>query len=102
MDASEHDERVQLERDPVTHIARLTIANPERRNAYDPPMRRAMRAHLAELAADDDIKVLILRGANGVFSTGADMNNAYAWYGPDGDRRPNHTIPPATPSETIR
>ena len=34
-------------------------------------MRRAMGAYLEELATDDDIKVVILRGANGVFSTGA-------------------------------
>ena len=40
--------------------------------------------------ADDDIKVLVLRGAEGVFSTGADMNNAYNWYGPgDSKRRPS-------------
>ena len=30
---------------------------------------------------------MILRGADGVFSTGADMNNAYTWYGPDDSKR---------------
>ena len=59
---------------PQAHVARITIDNPERRNAYDPAMRRRWRAYLEELAADDDIKVVILRGADGVFSTGADMN----------------------------
>jgi enoyl-CoA hydratase/carnithine racemase len=44
-------------------------------------MRRQLGAHLEELAYDDDTKVVILRGEGGVFSTGADMNNAYAWYG---------------------
>ena len=89
-DTTESDPRVNLERDPETHVARLTIDNPERRNAYDPPMRRAMRAHLDELAADDDIKVVVLRGASGVFSTGADMANSYAWYGDDpSGRRPS-------------
>ena len=39
--------------------------------------------YLDELAIDDDIKVVILRGAGGVFSTGADMANSYAWYGND-------------------
>ncbi|MEX1006608.1 MAG: enoyl-CoA hydratase/isomerase family protein [Acidimicrobiia bacterium] len=82
--------RVRLERDPVAHVARLTIDNPDRRNAYDPVMRRAMGEHLEELAADDDIKVVILRGANGVFSTGADMSNSYSWYGSDdAGRRPS-------------
>lgn len=75
------DERVRLERDDSTGIARLTIDNPERKNAYDPAMRLQLRAFLDELAYDDDVKVVLLRGADGVFSTGADMNNAYAWYG---------------------
>ena len=89
-ETSELDPRVRCERDPETHIARLTIDNPDRRNAYDPPMRRAMRTHLDEIATDDDIKVVILRGTDGVFSTGADMANSYAWYGNDpNNRRPS-------------
>jgi enoyl-CoA hydratase/carnithine racemase len=40
-----------------------------------------MGAHLDDFADDDDIKVVLLRGEGGVFSTGADMGNAYAWYG---------------------
>jgi len=91
---SERDPRVLLDRDPESHVARITIDNPTRKNAYDPPMRRQMRADLDELAKDDDIKVVILRGAEGVFSTGADMANAYAWYdskGAEGEkpRRPS-------------
>jgi enoyl-CoA hydratase/carnithine racemase len=31
--------------------------------------------------------VVLLRGADGVFSTGADMNNAYGWYGEQGEDR---------------
>ena len=73
--------RVLVERDDGTGIARLTLDNPERKNAYDPPMRRQLGAHLDDLAYDDAIKVVVLRGSGGIFSTGADMNNAYAWYG---------------------
>jgi enoyl-CoA hydratase/carnithine racemase len=72
---------VRVERDDATGIARITLDNPERKNAYDPEMRRALATHLDELADDDGIKVVVLRGEGGVFSTGADMNNAYAWYG---------------------
>jgi enoyl-CoA hydratase len=50
-------------------------------------MRRQLGTFLEELAFDDDTKVVLLRGEGGVFSTGADMNNAYAWYG-DGAKRP--------------
>jgi enoyl-CoA hydratase len=82
-------ERVHLEKDHATHVARLTIDNPARRNTYDPPMRRRMSELLDDVAADDDIKVLLLRGAEGVFSTGADMNNAYSWYDKGETRRPS-------------
>ena len=75
------DGRVLVQRDDESGIARVTLANPERRNAYDPEMRRQLGAHLDELAYDDAIKVVLLRGEGGVFSAGADMNNAYAWYG---------------------
>ena len=59
-------------------------------------MRRQLGAHLEELAYDDDIKVVLLRGEGGVFSTGADMNNAYAWYGDGGQGTGNG--PPARAS----
>jgi enoyl-CoA hydratase/carnithine racemase len=53
-------------------------------------MREQMRAHMEEIATDDAVKVLIVRGAEGVFTTGADMANAYAWYGDkDTNRRPS-------------
>jgi enoyl-CoA hydratase/carnithine racemase len=84
------DPRVVLEKDPASHVARLTLNQPDRKNCYDPPMRRAMREALADVAADDAIKVLLLRGAGGVFCTGADMRNAYRWYETEGDdRRPS-------------
>jgi enoyl-CoA hydratase/carnithine racemase len=89
MSDTDTDRRVHLERDQARHVARITIDNPERRNAYDPPMRRQMRGFLDELASDDDIKVVILRGTGGVFSTGADMKNAYAWYESGENRRPS-------------
>ncbi len=70
-----------LDRDEATGIARLTLNNPDRRNSYDAAMRRQLADYLDDLACDDDVKVVILRGEGGVFSTGADMANAYAWYG---------------------
>jgi enoyl-CoA hydratase/carnithine racemase len=82
-----------MERDDATGIARVTINNPARRNCYDPSMREQLGAFLAELAVDDGVKVVLLRGAGGIFSTGADMANAYSWYESNGDagtnRRPS-------------
>ena len=74
------DPRVLMERDDATGIARITLNDPERRNCYDPPMRALLGEYLDELAGDDGVKVVLLRGAGGNFSTGADMGNAYTWY----------------------
>jgi len=81
-----------MERDEAGGVARLTLDNPDRRNAYDPAMRTALGEHLDELAADDAVKVVVLRGEGGCFSAGADMGNAYSWYGAGGagdGRRPS-------------
>jgi len=84
------DSRVLLEKDPETHIARLTLNHPERKNCYDPEMRRAMGAAMDDVANDDAMKVLLLRGAGSVFCAGADMRKAYSWYETKGDdRRPS-------------
>lgn len=84
------DPRVVLEKDATTHVARITLNQPEKKNCYDPPMRRAIGEAMDDVANDDDIKVLLLRGAQGVFCSGADMRNAYSWYETKGDdRRPS-------------
>lgn len=76
--------RVRYVVDDDRRIATITLNNPERRNSYDAEMRDGLARYLDEAAEDDDITVVLLRGAGGVFSTGADMNNAYGWYGGNG------------------
>jgi len=87
------DDRVLLDVDRDKRIATITLNNPAQRNSYDAAMRETLGRHLDQVAEDDDITVVLLRGAEGVFSTGADMNNAYAWYGdkdaPQAKRRPS-------------
>jgi enoyl-CoA hydratase/carnithine racemase len=75
------DDRVLYEVDADHRIATITLNNPKQRNSYDAAMRDEIARHLDAVAEDDDITVVLLRGAEGVFSTGADMNNAYGWYG---------------------
>ncbi|OBG83068.1 enoyl-CoA hydratase [Mycobacterium sp. E802] len=75
------DDRVLFEVDDDHRIATITLNNPKQRNSYDAAMRDELARHLDVAADDDDITVVLLRGAEGVFSTGADMNNAYGWYG---------------------
>ena len=87
------DDRVLFDVDRDKRIATITLNNPAQRNSYDASMRELLARYLDEVAEDDDITVVLLRGAEGVFSTGADMNNAYGWYGsedpPEGKRRPS-------------
>jgi enoyl-CoA hydratase len=75
------DDRVRFDMDPDKRIATITLNNPAQRNSYDAAMRDAIARHLDRVAEDDDITVVLLRGEGGAFSTGADMNNAYGWYG---------------------
>ena len=76
------DDRVLFDVDRALRIATITFNNPKQRNSYDATMRDAVGRCLDIVAEDDDITVVLLRGAEGVFSTGADMKNAYGWYGP--------------------
>jgi enoyl-CoA hydratase/carnithine racemase len=75
------DDRVLFELDQDRRIATITLNNPKQRNSYDATMRDGVARCLDLVAEDDDITVVLLRGSDGVFSTGADMNNAYGWYG---------------------
>jgi enoyl-CoA hydratase len=86
------DDRVLFDVDPEHRIATITLNNPKQRNSYDASMRDAVARCLDIVAEDDDLTVVLLRGADGVFSTGADMNNAYGWYG---DKKPDADAPPA-------
>ena len=79
------DPRVLMERDEATGIARITLNDPERRNCYDPRDARAARRVPRRAGRRRRVKVVVFRGEGGVFSTGADMGNAYSWY--DAERR---------------
>ena len=60
-----------------THIARLTLNRPEKGNALYPIEGFEEVAKKVKMAGeDDDIKVIILRGAGKNFCTGDDLNRA--------------------------
>ncbi|WP_081951884.1 enoyl-CoA hydratase/isomerase family protein [Kitasatospora phosalacinea] len=54
-------------------VAVLLLDRPERRNAVTGAMWRALPGVLAELAERPDVRVLVLTGAAGAFSAGADI-----------------------------
>src|SRR6476661_6468993 len=96
------DERVLFDIDRELRIATITFNNPKQRNSYDAAMREAVARCLDQVAEDDDITVVLLRGAEGVFSTGADMNNAYGWYGQDSKAAPEGKPAKSRPSQRRR
>jgi enoyl-CoA hydratase/carnithine racemase len=87
------DDRVLFDVDRDKRIATITFNNPSQRNSYDAAMRETVGRYLDQVAEDDDLTVVVLRGAEGVFSTGADMNNAYGWYGEKGAEKPAKSRP---------
>ncbi len=58
----------------LSRFARIVLNRPEKRNALDLAMRRALAAAVNELVGDDAIKVLIITGGSEVFAAGADLN----------------------------
>jgi enoyl-CoA hydratase len=72
---------VLYEKDPVSHIARLTLNRPTKLNAMTLEMYERIVACLDDVAEDDDIKVVILTGAGDNFTAGVDMTAVYDWYG---------------------
>ncbi|CAM4455692.1 putative enoyl-CoA hydratase echA8 [Mycobacterium basiliense] len=102
-DPGTSDGRVLLDVDPDRRIATITLNNPQQRNSYDAAMRDAIACCLDSVADNDDLTVVLLRGAGGVFSTGADMNNAYQWYGREASTdRPQESEARRRPSQRRR
>jgi enoyl-CoA hydratase/carnithine racemase len=62
--------RLLLDR-PAPHVARLTIANPEKRNALDQPILDAIAQAVRGLEA----RCIVLTGSGGIFSAGYDIGD---------------------------
>lgn len=60
--------------EPTEGVLRLTISNPDKRNALDHPILDAISDTLAEFAgADSRARCLVITGAHGMFSAGYDI-----------------------------
>lgn len=64
----------QLTHSAAEGIATVVIRNPAKRNAMTAGMWRALPPLLDTLAADPDVRVLVLTGAGGTFCAGADIS----------------------------
>ena len=66
---------IRYEKDRERKIAYLTLNRPERMNAPGSGMRRLYAELIHKANIDDDVKVLVIRGAGNDFGTGADISS---------------------------
>ncbi|MGM8897658.1 MULTISPECIES: enoyl-CoA hydratase/isomerase family protein [unclassified Psychrobacter] len=55
------------------HIATITLNDPKSLNAFSTPLKESVLTALKQADADDDVRVIILQGAGGNFSSGGDI-----------------------------
>lgn len=55
------------------HVATLTLNRPERMNVWNAVMEVGLRAKMAELSVDDEVRVIILTGEGKAFCAGVDV-----------------------------
>ncbi len=67
-----------LRRESADGVATLTLSRPAARNALSMPMIASLRAALAEIAADDAIRCVILAAEGPVFCAGHDLRELTA------------------------
>ena len=54
-------------------IAVLTLNRPQARNALDDTLRETLRAELEALAAEPEVRVIVLTGSGSAFCAGGDI-----------------------------
>ncbi len=59
-------------------VVTLTINRPQVRNAVDAATMIALRQHMEQFSAEPDTRVFVITGAEGAFSSGADIQAAMA------------------------
>ncbi|NLT66319.1 MAG: enoyl-CoA hydratase/isomerase family protein [Acidobacteria bacterium] len=67
--------------DKEGQVAFITLNRPDRLNAIGPEIYRDWTAALTEAEEDDDVKVIVFRGAGRAFSAGADLTGVGFVYG---------------------
>lgn len=64
----------------ITNAATLVLNRPHKRNALNVAMWSAIPELVARASADEDVKLLFVRGAGGVFASGADISEMPSVY----------------------
>jgi enoyl-CoA hydratase/carnithine racemase len=83
------EESLLYDKDPETRVATITLDRPDQLNAPTIAMRHRYARLLHEANIDDDVKVLVIRGAGDNFGSGADLPEITALLaeGPEGALR---------------
>ncbi|MFT4041750.1 MAG: enoyl-CoA hydratase-related protein [Gordonia sp. (in: high G+C Gram-positive bacteria)] len=76
------------------HVVLLTLNRPERRNAINRAMRRAIKKELWRADGDDDVHAVVITGAGTSFSSGVDLPEALSG--------PSPRTEGPTPTQVIR
>lgn len=66
------DERLTIETDS-RGVCTLSLNIPEKHNAFDDKLIASLRTILSEIEKDDGVRILVLTGKGGIFSSGADL-----------------------------
>ncbi|GAC1352967.1 MAG: enoyl-CoA hydratase-related protein [Polyangiales bacterium] len=69
--------------EPIGRVVQITLNRPERRNAMGPTMVNELRWALADAAADDTVRVVVLTGKGNAFCAGGDFSQMSAGDGAD-------------------
>jgi enoyl-CoA hydratase/carnithine racemase len=75
-DVVTEEETLRVEIDVAAHVAVVTLVRPERRNALDRGMLAQLRAALVALDANEDVRAIVLTGADPAFCSGVDLKAA--------------------------
>lgn len=70
---SEQTVRLSFDRQPTGTIARLTLDRPTVRNALRPSEWQQLRRHAEAIRQEGAVRVIVLSGAGGAFSSGGDL-----------------------------
>ena len=80
------DPNLVLVDEPAEGIRRFTLNRPDKRNALNHPLRAALMDGLVEADEDNDVRLMVIRGAGSCFSAGYELGS-----GNDGQELPHHS-----------
>ena len=83
-------------------VATVTLNRPERLNTIVPPMPDELEAAVGRAVRDDEVKVIVIRGAGRSFCAGYDFGGGFhhwdEWLASDGRWDPGRDFAFASPS----